>query len=141
MNEAQPPHRLHDRFCRTEGWQQVRDERAATGSRAVTYELTLPDGRTLRSRVARPEGEHEYGPSVWKHILRDQLQVSEPEFWACVHDGVPPDRGVPKPAADALPVGLVHLLINRVGMPESDVMAMSKDQAIARLTEHWDSAT
>lgn len=141
MTDLQPWHSAHDRFCRTEGWQPVRDEHSETGSRTVTYELTLPDGRALRSRVVQPPPDRCYGPSVWKHILRDQLQVSEPEFWACVRDGKVPDRGVPKPAADALPVGLVHLLINRVGMPESEVMAMSKDQAIARLTQHWDAAT
>lgn len=140
MTDLQPFHSVHDRFCRAEGWQQVRDEQRESGAHAVTYELTLPDGRTLRSRVVLSP-DRCYGPGVWKHILRDQLQVSEPEFWACVRDGTPPERGVPKPAADALPVGLVHLLINRVGMPESEVMAMSKDQAIARLTQHWDAAT
>jgi hypothetical protein len=74
-----------------------------------------------------------HGSSLWSHILRDQLNVSEPEFWNCARDGVKPDRGIPEPPAAALPAELVHLLINRVGVSESEVAAMSKADAVERL--------
>jgi hypothetical protein len=74
---------------------------------------------------------------MWKHILRDQLDVDEPEFWSCVKDGVKPSRGTPEPPAEALPADLVYMLISRVGLAESEVAGMSKDEAVARLQSYW----
>lgn len=74
---------------------------------------------------------------MWKHILRDQLDVDEPEFWSCVKDGVKPSRGTPEPPLGALPVDLVYMLISRVGLDESEVARMSKDEAVARLQSYW----
>ncbi len=74
---------------------------------------------------------------MWRHILRDQLQVSEVDFWACVRDGIKPDRGTPTSPAEALPAEVVHLLISRVGLAESEVATMSKQDAIARLQRYW----
>ena len=48
----------------------------------ITYELPLFDGRRLRTRVWRPADNTTYGPSLWKAILRDRLEVTEDEFWA-----------------------------------------------------------
>jgi hypothetical protein len=115
----------------------VRDARGRTGTHHVTYELELPDGRVLRTRISHPPDRTDYGPGLWRHILRDQLQVDEPTFWACVQDGVPPDRGVPRAPAGALPAELVHLLITRVGLPEHEVAAMTKADAVARLQHYW----
>jgi hypothetical protein len=121
--------RDHDRFCQVEGWIGVRD------GDSVTYELGLPDGRVLRTRITRRDA---YGPELWQHVLTDQLEVDEAAFWACVHDGEKPDRGVAKPRPDALPVDLVHLLLQRVGLDERAVAAMSRKQAIARLDMYWE---
>lgn len=74
---------------------------------------------------------------MWKHILRDQLDVDESTFWACVRDGIEPDRGRPKPATATLPADLVHMLISRVGLRESEIVRMSKDEAVARLQRYW----
>jgi hypothetical protein len=121
-----------------EGWRPVRDAHGRTGTHHVTYELDLPDGRILRTRISHPVDRSNYGPRLWSHVLRDQLQVSEAEFWRCVRDGVRPDRGgTPQPSADALPADLVHLLIARVGLAESEVAAMSKDEAVGRLRRYW----
>lgn len=43
-----------------------------------------PDGRVLRTRVSHPVDRTDYGKSLWSHILRDQLEVSEAQFWECV---------------------------------------------------------
>ena len=137
MTWPQPTRESHEKFCVTEGWQQVRDARGRTGTHHVTYELTLPDGRVLRTRISHPVDRSTYGPSLWSHILRDQLQVSEEGFWKCVQHGVVPDRGVPKPPSTALPAELVHLLISRVGLPETEVAAMTKDEAVSRLHRYW----
>lgn len=137
MSWPEPTRKDHDGFCRTEGWRLVRNARGRTGTHHITYELDLPDGRVLRTRISHPPDRSTYGPSMWKHILRDQLDVDEAEFWACAQDGVTPDRGLPEPPPTALPAELVHLLITKAGMTEADVAAMSKAEAIARLNQHW----
>jgi hypothetical protein len=74
---------------------------------------------------------------MWGHILRDQLGVSEEEFWACVRDGSRPDRGAPEVPAEALPADVVYLLINRVGLREAEIAAMTRAEALARLQRFW----
>lgn len=137
MTWPQPTRKDHESFCQIEQWRRVRDARGRTGTHHVTYELDLPDGRILRTRVSHPVDRTSYGLSLWKHILRDQLDADEPRFWACAQDGVKPDRGTPEPPAEALPADLVHLLISRVGLRESEVADMSKEDAVARLQRFW----
>lgn len=137
----QPTRKDHETFCLVEEWRRVRDARGRTGTHHLTYELVLFDGRILRTRVSHPVDRTDYGPSIWKHILREQLAVDEQSFWRCVRDGVKPDRGVPTPPAEALPADLVHLLISRVGLDESEVASMSKADAIARLQQFWAGPT
>jgi hypothetical protein len=132
-----PTQEDHDRFCKNEGWRRVRDAPGRTGTHHVTYELDLPDGRILRTRISHPPNRTTYGPSIWTHILRDQLAVSPEEFWACVRDGVKPDRGVPEPPANPLPTDLVHVLVSRVGLTHADIVGMTREQAISRLHRYW----
>lgn len=137
MTWPQPTRQFHGKFCHVEGWTPVRDARGRTGTHHVTYELGLHDGRILRTRISHPVDRTTYGPSIWGHILRDQLQVSDVAFWRCVQDGVKPDRGQPKVPAEALPAEVVHLLITRVGLDEATVAAMTRDEAVSRLNEYW----
>jgi hypothetical protein len=130
VNPEIPTPAHHDQFCRTEGWIGVRE------GAHVTYELGLPDGRVLRTRVSnRPA----YGSDLWNHILTDELNVDPPAFWACVTEGDKPDRGLAKPRPDALPVDLVHLLLSRVGLTETAVSQLSRKEAIARLDIYWET--
>jgi hypothetical protein len=99
--------------------------------------LDLADGRILRTRISHPVDRSTYGPGIWGHILRDQLQVDEATFWGCVQDKVVPDRGTPTPPSGALPADLVHLLISRVGLDEAEVAMMTKEEAVARLQTYW----
>lgn len=116
----------------------MKDARGRRVSHHITYRLRLPDGRVLRTRVSRPADTTTYGPSLWGHILSDQLEVSEEEFWACVAGGILPDRGRPtsESPASALPADLVHQLL-RIGVPEDDVASMTLEQAVAAMTAHW----
>lgn len=120
-----------------EGWTRVRNARGGTGSHHITFELALPDGRILRTRISHPPDRTDYGPALWGHVLRDQLQVTEAEFWACVHERVAPRRGAPEPPPDALPAALVHQLITTVGLRGDEVAGMTKEEALARLMAHW----
>ena len=137
MTFPAPTRQDHELFCRTEGWQPVRNARGRTGTHHVTFELALRDGRVLRTRISHPVDRRTYGPGLWGHILRDQLDVDESTFWACVRIGVLPDRGVPEAPSSALPADLVALLITRVGLTEHDVAAMTKDEAVVRLQRYW----
>jgi hypothetical protein len=127
-----PSRKDHDTFCTTEGWTPVRNDRSKTGHH-VTYELVLSDGAVLRTRVSRPPNKDTYGKSLWAHILRDQLQVSDAEFWACVKDGILPTRSQQQAPTDAIPAGVVHQLVTHVGLSKDDVTAMTKDEGIDRL--------
>lgn len=137
MTWPQPSRQTHEKFCRVEDWTQVRDARGRTGTHHVTYELSLKDGRVLRTRISHPVDRTTYGPSIWSHILRDQLDVTDGGFWSCVQDGIKPDRGEPEVPAEALPAELVYMLIMRVGLDETAVAVMTKDEAVARLNQYW----
>lgn len=91
----------------------------------------------LRTRISNPPDRSTYGASLWAHVLRDQLQVDQETFWACVRDGRRPDRGVPAVPREALPADLVHLLLSRVGLTEAEVSLLTKPEAIARLEQYW----
>jgi hypothetical protein len=132
-----PTREAHETFCMTEGWQQVRDTCGRAVTHHVTYELQLHDGRILRTRISHPVNRETYGPSMWSHILRDQLDVDQATFWACVQGGKKPDRGAPEPPPEALPADLVHLLLAQVHLSETDVARMSKEEAIARMQQYW----
>lgn len=137
MTWTQPTREHHDRFCKTEGWRRVRNARSGTGTHHLTYELDLPDGRILRTRVSWPVDRTDYGRRMWAHVLRDQLDVDEATFWACVRDGVVPDRGMPAPPSEALPADLVHLLISNLGLNEAEIAQMSKEEAVGELQRYW----
>ncbi len=136
MSPSRPPATRadHQRFVVNEGWQQV------PSTHHDTYELDLPDGRVLRIRISRPPNRATYGARMWAHILRDQLDVTADEFWACVRDGVAPKRTLddfPEDADEWIPVDVVNLLVGRVGLTHRDLVGMTREEAIARLNEYW----
>jgi len=137
MSWPQPTRADHERFCRTEGWRRVRNARGRTGTHHVTFELDLPDGRVLRTRISHPVDRTDYGPALWRHIVSDQLQVTEEQFWACVLDGIRPPRDAPIPTAPSLPADLVHLLMIKVHLTEAEIATMTREQALARLARYW----
>jgi hypothetical protein len=137
MSWPAPTRADHDKFCRIEGWARVRDATGRSGTHHRTYELALPDGRILRTRISRPPNRTTYGARMWAHILRDQLCVDEATFWATVRDGVTPQRARPAPPAESLPAEVATLLVNRVGLTREQVAALSREEAIERLNRFW----
>lgn len=128
----------HLAFCRIEGWTQTH---AATGKQTghhYTFELQLADGRILRTRISHPPSRSAgYGAGIWKHILKDQLDVTEEVFWNCVRHKVLPRRAEPAESRVGIPVDLFRLLTGPAGLPEREVLAMTKEQAIAAAAEYW----
>ena len=133
MSFAAPTRKAHLEFCQREGWTEVRN---ATNKRGhhLTFELALPDGRILRTRVSRPPDKSTYGPDMWSHILRHQLAVTEAEFWAFLEHGTPPEgRGISLPAdVEALPAGLIYQLA-KLGVPETELAHLTKQTALELL--------
>jgi hypothetical protein len=132
---GQPTRKDHQNFCLNERWTQVRNPRG-NGGHHVMFELTLPDGQVLRTRISHPPNRQTYGPSLWAHILRDQLDVGEDEFWACVREKKLPQRGRSEPTTPSIPAGVVAQLLSH-GVEESDVRLMSRAEAIERLNLIW----
>lgn len=127
-----PTRKDHQRFVEIEGWRLLRHV-----GHHFTYEFDLPSGDALRTRVADPVDRMDCGPILWSHILRQQLCVTEEEFWACVSAGRKPDRGGRPAVTNSLPTELAWMLVTKVGLKESDVAAMSKAVAIERLNRFW----
>jgi hypothetical protein len=132
-----PTRKDHQAFCETEGWTLRTSATGKRGTHHVNYEFALPDGRILYTRISHPVDRTDYGPAIFAHILRDQLDVTADVFWACVKDGTIPDRGVPKPSAEAIPVGVIRALTREARIPETEVMGMTKAEAIQRLADFY----
>lgn len=85
----------HQKFCEIDEWTCVSHGPGRRGKSKdhTRYELALRDGRILRTKISHPINKRNtYGIDLWKHILRDQLCVTEEQFWACVNKGERPAR-------------------------------------------------
>ena len=120
-----PTREDHDDFCTHERWVLVRGSTGRPVTHHKTYELTLWDGRILRTRISRPVDRTDYSPRMWSHILREQLEVTAEVFWRCARDGVLPDRGAPEALVPrkTVPLYLVREL-TRLGIPEEEILAL-----------------
>lgn len=129
----------HDTFCKKEGWDDVRNARGKPVRHHVTYELPLPSGKVLRTRVSRPVKAETYGPQLWSAILRDQLEVTEDQFWSCVDDGVKPNREteMTTASANALPLQLVRLLQKDLHLSDDAIARLDRTEALSLLNDYW----
>jgi hypothetical protein len=129
----------HNKLCLDEEWTLLREAQGREVRHHVTYELNVLDGRILRTRVSRPVKKVTYGVVLWRAILREQLCVTEDEFWACVKGKVKPDRGGGnvEPPPQALPASLVHQLIHEAGVPEEQIATMTLKEAVEAMNAHW----
>ena len=127
----------HEKFCTAEGWSEVRNAPGKAVRHHSTYELELPDGSVLRTRMSRPV-DRTYGPSMWRHILTEQLHVEDDVFWALVKDNVLPRRSASVVAHEkSLPASLAWQLIHEAGVLPDQLAQMTRAEAIARMQEHW----
>ena len=126
----------HDDFCVAEKWQLVRGASGQPVRHHRTYELTLWDGRILRTRISRPVDKSTYSAGMWTHILRTQLAVDAEAFWACVRDEKLPDRGAPETLTqrEPLPLYLVRAL-SELGVDESESLTLTAAEAAQLLSE------
>jgi hypothetical protein len=126
---SKPARDDHERFCIVEGWTQVTDARGRVVSHHATFTFATLQGDVRRTRISHPIGRETYAPSMWSHILRDQLGVSAGEFWAGVLKGELPDRGAPKVPDAALPLALVARLVRERGLSREEIARLTLDGA------------
>jgi hypothetical protein len=118
-------------YVENDGWTEERN-RARGGSKTGDhwrYSKELPDGSRLRTKVSHGVRD-EIGPSLFGHVLRDQLHVDEATFWAVVRGRAKPQEPS-TPAPTPIPGWLVQRLIMTVGLPEDDVRSMGPEEAAA----------
>ena len=98
------------------------------------YTKEQPDGAVLRTKVPHAVRD-EIGPSLFGHILRDQLGVDEERFWAIVRGQL--EQPAPTGDAPRATSGwLVQRLLFTVGLSEEEVRAMTPDEAHAAWVEY-----
>jgi hypothetical protein len=119
------------RFCELDGW----EETAATSPDHHRYRKRLGDGTVLRTKVSLGRGPISHAPALWAKIWRHQLGLrSEDEFWAVLSNRRPAHRGEPvEPRLEPqMPAWLYEALVYTFGIDESDVRALTADDALAR---------
>ena len=121
-------------YVRRDGWidepNLVRG-RARSGDHR-RFRKEAADGSIRRTKVPHALRD-EIGEDLFRHILRDQLRVTEERFWAIVRgDETLPDA--PRAVAATVPAWLVDRLLFTVGLSEDEIRAMTADEAQAA----WD---
>jgi hypothetical protein len=92
----------------------------------------------LFTRVSHGSGSIN-DPAIIAIIFREQLEVSEGAFWACVEKGTLPPRPAPQteaPPGERLDYKLVRNLMGKVGLNEVEVGSLSREEALRRWTEY-----
>lgn len=126
----------HDDFCSTENWELVRGATGKPVSHHRTYELSLWDGRILRTRISKPVNSTTYGRTMWAHILSQQLLVEAKTFWDCVQNQKLPDRGAPQAVTvrEPIPLYLVRAL-SKEGVGEDTILSLTAAEAAKLLRD------
>ena len=120
-----------ERFCRIDSWTETRR------TDHVFFEKVLADGTVLRTHRSLAAAKT-MSPGRFKAILRHQLRVSEEDFWRALETGEPVARpSEPPEVAPRLPLYLVRVLREELGMSEAEIAKLSAEKAQRRVHEHW----
>ena len=127
-------------FCRIDGWEEV------SGGRSPDhryYRLVLDDGAVLETRVSH-SSKKTMSQGRWRAILRDQLGVSDEDFWKSLRDKKPVERPSRHPLEaeiEQIPLWAAELLTARLGMSLADIARLGRDRAIELARESWAKPT
>ena len=138
MQHRAPTRADHQQFCDNEGWSPALNARAQSVGHHLTLTLELADGRILRTRISRPVNRTNYAPSMFKHIIRDQLECTVDDFFACVdHATLPPRPQLAATPKTALPLYVAQQLREVVGVPHSTIATLGLAEALELLAKFY----
>jgi hypothetical protein len=122
-----------ERFCRIDGWREVRS------TDHVFFEKALADGTVLRTHRSFAS-KKTMSPGRFKAILRNQLQVSVDDFWNALETAKPVDRpSAPPEEGPTLPAYLVRVLEGDLHLPREEIAKLSAAEARRLVEKHWSS--
>lgn len=116
-------------FCRIDGWISASDGPGRSTSKHEVWTKSLPGGATLRVVISKGRGE--YSPRMAAFILKNEVRITEHEFWSAVRTGKAPQRPGRRPArpeGELLPLSLVRALL-AAGYSQSDLEGLSLEEA------------
>lgn len=141
----QPTYKNLRRFCEVDGWTETKSARGTTPDH-FRYRKVLPDGTILKTKVSHGNGSVE-DPTLWSRIWKHQLGLtSEQDFWKALSSGdevTRPSNHAPQPVPAQpvhLPRELFWLLVHNIGLSEQEAAALSKEEAVTRMNEHYSEA-
>ena len=93
------------------------------------FEKLLPNGDLLRTHVSR-SGHKTLGPGRFRAILRNQLCVSESDFWDTVRSGRPVVRPseTDEPRAQH-PAWVIRVLVENLHLTAYEIESLSVEEA------------
>jgi hypothetical protein len=131
VTDYPPPSWGHiDAFCAADGWTQCRT------TDHVHWEKVLPDGSVLKTHRSLASNKV-IKPNRFHLILREQLQVSQKQFWEAINTGSPVERPVILDDAPPEYPAWVVWGLKKYGYTEDDVRKMTPEDAEALLQEKW----
>jgi hypothetical protein len=119
------------KFVETEGWEDKDKQSGSKTGDHHRYLLRLETGEVLYTRVSHGSGGID-DPGLFAHILREQLRVTEQQFWDCVRRGVKPPRpgAAPPPPENRIDGRLAYNLVKKVGLTPEQLASMDQEQAV-----------
>ncbi|MEX2324453.1 MAG: hypothetical protein WD576_01770 [Nitriliruptoraceae bacterium] len=122
------------RFCEIDGWEPTHAARGRKRRDHDRFTKVLADGSVLRTRASHSRDEIG-DPRLVRHILSDQLKVSEYQFWDAVDNGRAPQRNEAVPAApesvtSSIPGWLAVSLSTIVGLSDDEILSMDEHAAM-----------
>lgn len=116
-------------FLRADDWTMTRE------TSHEFFEKLLPNGDLLRTHISRSRHKT-LSRGRFRAILRDQLRVSETDFWNAVRAGRPvirPSASDEPPAQH--PAWVMRVLVDGLHLPVSEIEKLSSDEARRRVDE------
>jgi len=95
------------------------------------YFKEMPDGSRRRTKVSGHPNE-EIGRDLFSHILKDQIGISEADFWAVLSGREDPPPAVEtgrSPSSPGIPAWLLTALVDVAKIPEDEVLSMTPEEA------------
>jgi len=139
MTKTSPTWGDVEEFLTADGWRQLSPgERGGRRQRHIFFEKVLPEGRMLQTHISHDRGAT-ISPGRFNAILRDQLEVSRADLWEAVSSGEPVDRPavVDQVGVVEHDAWVVAVLVGQLHMSAEQIEALSEQEAIDLVHQHW----